>query len=159
MASTIGRWTLVLALGFGASSCGLPDQGCPLIACIADVKIELEPPLTAAAEYAISVEVDGEKLDCWVPVPTSAGKAACATGGNLSIRDLEFSPSSPEAGDLARITIVRQPKQVRLVIAHEETLIVDESLKPRYGDERMGSFTCEGEPLMCRVGRATLQTR
>ena len=157
MAKKIGSWSLVAALGLFASSC-MPDDACPTMACPHDVRIELSPPITAAGDYAVSVEVDGAKLDCWVAVPLD-GKAACTAGGDLGVRDIDFSSADPDGGDLGRITIRRQPEALRLLIAREETSIVDETLKSMYGDEQLGKLTCGGEPYMCRVGRATVSTR
>lgn len=154
MTAKAAKGLFVVVLGLGLASCEVTEE-CPTLACPHDVTIAVEPPIAIEGELGVSVELDGGKIECWVP---ESGKASCAAGEGFSVRDVAFEPSGEGAADLARIVIHRQPAEVRLTMSQGETPMFSETVKPVYADERYGNLTCEGEPYMCKVGRAKLST-
>lgn len=147
----------VAAVAASLLACGPDETTCPAIACDHSTTIRIEPALTNAGSYDVTLHVDGAHVSCLVPVPLDRGQPACAAGENLGVRDVSFSAGTE--GGLAEIRIERVASSVRVEIELESQVVVDAEVKPAYSEEQLGSLTCFGDPIMCGRAKGTVSPK
>jgi len=141
----------VAAVAASLLACGPDETSCPAIACNENTTIRIEPAITHAGSYDVTLHVDGAQVSCLVPIPLDRGQPACAAGEGLGVRDVSFWAGNE--GGLAEIRIDRIASLVRVEIGLERQVVVDAEVTPAYSEEQLGNLFCFGDPIMC--GRAT----
>jgi hypothetical protein len=126
------RWVPVLALALGATTCGGEDdesgRPCTLIGCFDYLLIRFEG--STPGEYQITIEADGDIIECTGTVPSSGVVLACS------------GEPHPEMAGKFETTIAGAPRQVRVTVRRDGVSIADETLTPTYSESQPNGAGC-----------------
>jgi hypothetical protein len=128
------QWSRLLILFLGTAACSGERDGsgnveCTLIGCSSSLLIHFEG--TTAGQYQITLEADGEVIECTGTVPTGKGVLTCSGQQHFPL-----TPGSLDA------YIAGTPREVRVTIRRDDTPVSLETLTPTYFENRPNGPHC-----------------
>jgi hypothetical protein len=126
-------------LFLGATACGGERGGsalgCTQIGCQDYLRIHFDG--STAGQYDITIEFDGDVIECTGTIPTGDGILKCS-------REQPFPHRSGELD----VLIDGTPREVRITVQRDGVPIADETLTPVYAEMHPNGTAC---PPVCRT--------
>jgi len=151
--ATAATAALVCAGGCSGSSDSRSPRACTEIGCSDGLAVEFSRPLREAGSYAVTLDLDGERISCQSALPF----ASCSGGSPCSSTKVILEQSGcalpPNAHEIIGLRVTSVARTVSLRIERDGSEIASQSFTPSYVRAAPNG---EGCGPICEQASATL---